>query len=183
MIDIKEYRRKYYQKNKEKLDRQHREYYQKNMERIKEAKSIWHKNNRDKARESNARWVKNNPQYQIDYHKKWAKKQRELNTPYANRRRMDSVTWHRKIRLQVLEHYGGNPPTCSCCGERQIVFLCIDHIGGGGNKQKRSIRKTLANWIYSNGFPSGFRVLCWNCNSAMGILGSCPHQKMKLGEV
>jgi hypothetical protein len=33
----------------------------------------------------------------------------------------------------------------------------------------------IINWIHSNGFPEGFRVLCHNCNSALGYYGHCPH--------
>ena len=31
-------------------------------------------------------------------------------------------------RRKILEHYGGNPPKCACCGEAQYFFLTLDHM-------------------------------------------------------
>jgi hypothetical protein len=37
--------------------------------------------------------------------------------------------------------------------------------------------KTIYRWLISSGFPEGFRVLCHNCNQAIGLYGFCPHQQ------
>jgi hypothetical protein len=82
----------------------------------------------------------------------------------------------RKRRKAAIEHYGG---CCACCGESQYEFLALDHVDGGGNQHRREMGTTgggrIINWIHSNGFPEGFRVLCHNCNSALGYYGHCPH--------
>jgi hypothetical protein len=86
-------------------------------------------------------------------------------------------------RMAALTHYGGEPPICACCGETITAFLTIDHINGGGNKQ----RKTFGNhpsrafyvWLKKNNYPNGFQVLCMNCNWAKGQYGICPHQLNK----
>lgn len=31
-------------------------------------------------------------------------------------------------------------------------------------------------WLSKNGYPPGFRVLCFNCNAAMHMFGICPHE-------
>ena len=55
-------------------------------------------------------------------------------------------------------------------------FLCIDHIGGGGNAHRKQMTtKSIGEWLYVNNYPDNFRVLCHNCNMAEGIYGSCPH--------
>jgi len=59
-------------------------------------------------------------------------------------------------------------------------FLTIDHINGGGNKQKQEIGGAgikLYLWMKRNNYPSGFQVLCMNCNFAKGKYGICPHQR------
>lgn len=77
-----------------------------------------------------------------------------------------------KRRRDVLEHYGGK---CACCGELSFEFLSIDHINGGGNKQKREMgRHKMWNWLHKDR-PEGFRVLCHNCNQSLGAYGYCPH--------
>lgn len=88
--------------------------------------------------------------------------------------------YNRRIRHEVMSHYGGK---CACCGEAQWEFLEMDHIGGGGNKHRAEIGvygTSLHRWIKAHGFPDGFRVLCSNCNQAMGRFGYCPHQAKEL---
>jgi hypothetical protein len=79
-------------------------------------------------------------------------------------------------RKRVLQHYGGH---CECCGEKQFEFLALDHKDGGGNAHRKEVKQRGANmigWVIQNNFPPMFRVLCHNCNSAIGFYGSCPHQ-------
>jgi hypothetical protein len=75
----------------------------------------------------------------------------------------------------VLEHYGGR---CVCCGEAHFEFLAIDHTDGGGEAHRAVVGQgsLMVDWIIENEFPSNFRILCHNCNQAMGYYGRCPHQ-------
>lgn len=85
--------------------------------------------------------------------------------------------WAANTRLEVVTHYGGK---CACpgCLESRIEFLALDHINGGGNKHRRDEKiGRMDMWLKRNGFPSGFRVLCHNCNMARGFYGYCPHEK------
>jgi hypothetical protein len=76
-------------------------------------------------------------------------------------------------RAEVIAHYGGK---CACCGETELKFLSIDHIDGGGNQHRKETSLTMSEWVWANGFPDGFQVLCYNCNMAKALYGSCPHQ-------
>ena len=82
-----------------------------------------------------------------------------------------------KARLEVLTHYGGNPPRCGCCGENHLQFLGIDHINGGGSKHRREFKigGSFYPWLRQNNYPIGYQVLCHNCNLAKGFYGACPH--------
>lgn len=85
-------------------------------------------------------------------------------------------------KLLVLKHYSPEPegPKCACkgCGENRVEFLVIDHVNGGGNLHRRVTGNGASayRWILKNGFPPGFRVLCWNCNNSLGAFGYCPHE-------
>jgi hypothetical protein len=59
-----------------------------------------------------------------------------------------------------------------------MEFLAIDHIGGGGTKHRKSFGRgsSLYRWLEKSGLPGGFRVLCHNCNMAIGFYGYCPHK-------
>lgn len=85
-----------------------------------------------------------------------------------------------KLRKTVLNHYGNNNPHCVCCYENKIEFLSLDHIKGGGNKQRKAIKRGSREhwkWFVDNIFPTGFRILCHNCNLSYGFYGYCPHQQ------
>ena len=96
---------------------------------------------------------------------------RERYLQYAKEGRM-------RLRQKVWDGYGG--AICKCCGESHKEFLCIDHINGGGLQHRRyiGVRSGLAfyRWLIKEGFPSGYQVLCFNCNQAKGFSGYCPHK-------
>lgn len=103
---------------------------------------------------------------------RYAKKKQ--NPQFMANRRQYAKNEHRRKRLAVIAHYGGK---CDCCGEDRYEFLSIDHIHGGGNQHRKQIgNQRLGTWVYTNGMPEGFRILCHNCNQAIGHYGYCPHQ-------
>ena len=92
----------------------------------------------------------------------------------------------RTNRYRVLIVYSQDPPSCICCGETHFEFLTIDHINGGGEAHRKSIGgpgRTMDRWLRLNGYPDGFRVLCYNCNNAIGRYGYCPHKEETNGSV
>ena len=92
--------------------------------------------------------------------------------------------YYYKIRFAVLRHYSStDPPSCECCGITHPAFLAIDHIYGGGTRHAKSInRQSLSMWLWRNGLPDGYRILCHNCNHAYGHYGKCPHKEsLELG--
>lgn len=80
---------------------------------------------------------------------------------------------HRRRREKIIKKYGGK---CECCGEDRSEFLTVDHVNGGGNKEKRRLGVSrlivrLANCPRLD----GYRLLCQNCNSSLAFFGYCPH--------
>lgn len=80
---------------------------------------------------------------------------------------------HKELRLEIITHYSPNM-NCDICGEKHLNFLAIDHINGGGNAHRRKTKQVYRD-IKRNGFPSGYRVLCHNCNFKYG--GRAGHNK------
>ena len=78
----------------------------------------------------------------------------------------------RKLRREILALYGGK---CECCGEDRFEFLAIDHKKGGGSKERRSSSRSRYLWRLKGKRSPKYRVLCHNCNSALGFYGYCPH--------
>lgn len=82
-----------------------------------------------------------------------------------------------KLKMTTLAVYGGK---CACCGEGHPAFLCVDHVNGGGNQHRKTIGNVLYRWLAKNGYPEGFRVLCWNCNNGRDVNGGvCPHEEAR----
>lgn len=85
--------------------------------------------------------------------------------------------YRQRRRLRVLSHYGNGKIECSCCLEKTLEFLSVDHIDGGGTKQKKMLKtRDMYALLIRLNFPLGYRILCHNCNQAIGFYGKCPHK-------
>ncbi len=128
---------------------------------------------KEKARQHVRNWNLANKDHRAEYGLNWQRNNKEKVKQYNFRSR-------NKIRLEVLSHYSGTPPTCECCGENIIGFLTIDHIHGGGTKHRAQkgvpSGTEFYRWLKKQNYPQGYRVLCYNCNCAHGALGFCPHE-------
>lgn len=84
------------------------------------------------------------------------------------------------LRREVLSHYSGGQPRCTCCGEATLVFLTIDHIvpvkRNSKNNASGTAGEALCRRLKRDGYPDGFQVLCYNCNCAKKVNSVCPHQ-------
>jgi hypothetical protein len=90
------------------------------------------------------------------------------------KKKQASRRWRFEIRKKIITHYGGK---CSCCSESRFEFLAIDHVNGFGNKERsEKTNETIWRDIIKNNFPNSYRILCHNCNQALGSYGYCPHK-------
>jgi hypothetical protein len=100
--------------------------------------------------------------------------------------RLYMLAYMKRAHLDCLVAYGGDPPSCACCGEEEISFLTLDHIDGDGKAHRASARNAdgkvqagpnFYRWLAEQGFPPGIQVLCFNCNQAKRTYRACPHQQ------
>jgi len=96
---------------------------------------------------------------------------------------------HRNLRerIRAFQHYGGL--NCACCGQEEFSFLSLDHIEAGtGNIERMEIfgmKYQGGHHFYRNlrlrGYPSGYQVLCMNCQVGRRDNGGiCPHKSRPL---
>jgi hypothetical protein len=87
--------------------------------------------------------------------------------------------WRRKVKLEVISHYSGGNPKCSCCGETHVEFLTVDHVNNDGSTDRkvRGAGMKFYALLRREGFPNDppLTCLCFNCNLAKGMFGRCPH--------
>ena len=119
----------------------------------------------------------------------------EYQAAYVARRRSDPLALRRdqgksrqrtrssarRLRLQVIEAYGG---VCACCGEAEEAFLAVDHKFNDGAAERREMGKGRDNpdplgfyrSLRDRGWPKDrYQLLCHNCNFAKARRGACPH--------
>jgi hypothetical protein len=99
--------------------------------------------------------------------REWRERNRELI-------RARDAKYRAVLKKEVLSHYSVKDiPICETCLVRgieivEIDALTIDHIGGGGLKQRKELGIVgghhLYRWLKRNDYPKGYRVLCFTCN-------------------
>jgi len=167
---------RYCQENKEKVkESKHNSYLKNKEERIKKAKIYYQENKEKINRRNNQRYIKNKEKYKLTQKRYFQNNKEKI---YERAR-----LYRRRIKLEIFNHYSGDPPKCDCCKEEQFEFLTIDHIDGSGREHRRQFGgrggDALYQWLRRNNYPKGFRVLCYNCNCCIGHLGYCPHSREK----
>lgn len=86
-------------------------------------------------------------------------------------------------KIETFKAYGGCRCACNGCDVVEPRFLTIDHIGNSkkylGHTTKKTRGRALYKTLRERGYPykKQLRVLCFNCNCAIGSYGYCPHSK------
>lgn len=110
------------------------------------------------------------PEVGKEARKQWRERNREHVRDLAEYNRI-------KRKLEVLAELG---EVCACCGNDDFEFLTVDHINGGGH-QHRTVVGIGGNFynavLRDPDAKSKYRVLCMNCNFALGMYGRCPHKE------
>jgi len=86
--------------------------------------------------------------------------------------------YRQHLRKRFFEMYGGS---CMCCGEKDIRFLTLDHVDGGGKEDRRERSKyAILREALSDLNVDKYQILCYNCNLGRSINnGVCPHSPHK----
>lgn len=129
-------------------------------EELRERKRKAYQKNKEAYRLRSSEWRKKNPEL-------WREMMRRSNKKLRQR-----------IKAAMLVAYGSR---CSCCGEREPMFLDLDHINNDGSKDRKEngsgvkllLRLEKAGWPKDT-----YQLLCSNCNQGKQRNGGvCPHKK------
>lgn len=79
------------------------------------------------------------------------------------------------LKFEVFSHYCGGIPRCQCpgCDVVDMCFLQLDHIVSKGRDEAMRFKR-LYQRLKDTRYPSGFQVLCANCNWAKRTNSQCP---------
>lgn len=83
-----------------------------------------------------------------------------------------------KLKIDMLNALGWQ---CACCGEKNVIFLTLDHVQNDGAKHREENNYQCQQVLYAarrEGWPKDkYQVLCMNCNFAKGHYDICPHSQ------
>ncbi len=139
--------------------------------------------NRTRSREqSRARRAAMTPEQRAEEYRRISEARRQRDD-YPEKREARLATnkrFYTALRQTALIRYSSDPPHCTCCGERHVEFLAIDHVDGSGAQHRKTLNaSSIYTWLKREGYPDGYRVLCSNCNWAVQF-GPCPHEREKI---
>lgn len=185
--------RRYRERNRKALNAEERqrrrddpEYLEKRRAQIRKSVAKWKAKNPEKARSATKRWYDANAAYCRKKARRYYAENTEARIAYSRRyhklngdqQRATMKRIHRRVKDEVFAAYGGYRCACKKCQETNPKFLTIDHINGCTPKmrKKQGNGSQFYRWLKNNGFPKGFRVLCFNCNIGRALNGGvCPH--------
>lgn len=89
------------------------------------------------------------------------------------------IYYRKTIKPKLLELMGN---ACVCCGERDLMFLQIDHVFNDGHKDRKNMKHNLKINDYLkiwNETPERLQLLCANCNQAKAKNGGVLYRPEK----
>lgn len=106
-----------------------------------------------------------------------------MKKPSNNKKSELSRKYIKSTKFKVFSTLSNGKIECACCKENSnINLLTVDHIGGrkqvGHDKSMNGLKLYL--WLKKHPDSKQYQLLCWNCNSAKGDFGACPHQLDKM---
>jgi hypothetical protein len=115
-------------------------------------------------------------EYDNSEHRIAWKKQYQSTKDYKSKTNLRNKNRRERLWNLVLEIYGSK---CVCCGESNKNFLTLDHINGGGSKERTGSTTTLQKAVEEKD-KTKYQILCYNCNTGRHWNGGiCPHVEEK----
>jgi hypothetical protein len=153
--------------------------------KCKECHTKYHQEYRTKNKEKIKQYDRNYKKVAYDLDESYRQRIVERVRRGRQKYRVTIEKARRQLKIDAINAYGGR---CACCGVDNYEFMAIDHIHGNGNKHRKDNKtgggQQFYRWLKKQNYPSGFRVLCHNCNMSYGLYRYCPHndKDRKYGE-
>ena len=122
--------------------------------------------NKDKIKEYTKKWAKEHPDKRREYRRKEYLKAK-MDKNLMKKRIKIKKDWELRLKIEVLSHYSNNKIECQKCGTNDVRILVLNHERGGGSRDRKQLNKygmAFYNYLKRQNYPSGFNVLCRNCD-------------------
>lgn len=117
----------------------------------------------------NANNIEKLKEYRVANKDEYLKRQQKYAHTHKKHISARMVDYRRKLKLDILSYYSSGIIKCDLCPETRFGALTIDHIDGDGSNHRKSFKGAGSGtnfylWLKNNKYPTGYRVLCCNCN-------------------
>lgn len=125
----------------------------------------WREKHREESRLKNRLWMrewrKSHPEEARERDRRFYREHYQEQKEIRNKRVKEALL---KLKTEILTHYGNGKLACIRCGFNDIRALSIDHIEGGGRKDRKKFAHNVSfyRWLRQN-YPIGLQTLCMNC--------------------
>jgi len=180
------YAHAYREKNKEELNKNNKEYYQKNREELRRKNNVYNATHkelraayRDSHKEERAAYYienkeelnKNNREYYQNHSEAVIQRTGRYHREHKEERQKWFKQYYQKIRLEVLAKVDPEMK-CAMCGCDDPRFLEVNHIKGGGVKERDGYKKDghdfgnnmILHIYYGRRGLEDLNLLCRACN-------------------
>lgn len=150
-----------------------------NRDNIRESNKRYREQHKEQVRAKDARYRTAHREQAIQYSKEYYAANRdqvrtqiqEWEKRNAGKRRPQIAAHHRRQREELRDSlFALLGRTCGRCGFSDERALCIDHINGGGSKERKEAKSVEVYYraILASGGKE-YQILCCNCNAIKRI--------------
>ena len=131
--------------------------------------AIHRERNREGHNAASRKWYAENIEYAREYGRNYHRANRDRRREYAQR-------YHFGLKTDAMRAYSTREVGCARCSEMDIDVLTLDHVHNDGAEQRRAFGRSFLGgtrlycWLKKHNYPSGFQVLCANCNLKKELL-------------
>lgn len=129
------------------------------MKTAAERQRKYREKNPEKCREACRKWRKENPEIFSQSKRRWHGENKQWRKEWLSRRR-------KQMKDAAFNAYGGYQ--CVHCKESDPVVLTLDHVNNDGAQHRKNLGNKGGTEFFEvlrrENYPSGFQVLCRNCN-------------------
>lgn len=188
---MRKYHKRYYWRHHAQVLKKRREWTRRNRVKVSAYSRRYYRKHRNHLREYTRRWYVENKSYANkkahQYYRENRKRLRALGREWYRKNKKHQSEMNRNLKLAVKKGLGGR---CVCCGEHFLEFLALDHVRGGGCKERK--RRKDSEFSYREVYKAllegtkvtKYQLLCHNCNYSKYIgRGVCAHKRRKMALV
>ena len=110
-------------------------------------------------------WYLENKERESSRKRKWYQRNKKRLSLKREKNKVEKNTYlkgrYLSLKKRLFEFLGNK---CAICGFSNIFALQLDHINGGGNRERKKLKSATSIYLKALKHPENYQILCANCN-------------------